>query len=434
MPYNSFMIGIIDCNSFYCSCERLFQPQLLHSPIVVLSNNDGCIVSRSDEAKTLGIGMALPYFQAKELIEKNGVAAFSSNYHLYGDMSWRVMETMRTLLPEGSVEVYSVDEAFINLDHIKIDALETYCLELKITIETWTGIPVSIGVAPNKVLSKIANRLAKKNKIKTKGVVVLHNTRLIQAALERTPIEDIWGIGTQYAAKLSIYGIRTAYHLSIKDLSWGKRFLGGIVGMKLIRELKGLQCHGMQAPRTEKKMIATTRMFGKDIANWQAIEEALATYATRAAEKLRRQHSAAKGVSVFLLKKAPVQMELSHYHRGQQVSGYTLLDNPTQLSPDLIKAAVSIGKSLFEAGTVYKKAGVILSDFVPDNALQTNLFVAPADHRRKKLMNVIDNMNAAYRGDMLKFASSGTQKNWKMRSEKRSKRYTTRWAELCLVK
>jgi DNA polymerase V len=190
----------------------------------------------------------------------------------------------------------------------------------------------------------------------------------------------------------------------------------------------------MQAPRIEKKMIATTRMFGREVTEWQEIEEALATYATRAAEKLRRQHSAAGGVSVFLLKKAPMVMEASHYHRGRQASGYTVLDNPTQLSPDIIKAVVALGKSLFEPGEIYKKAGVILSDFVPDNALQTNLFVAPADAKRKKLMNVIDNMNAAYRNDILKFGSSGTQKNWKMRSERRSKRYTTRWQELCLVR
>jgi DNA polymerase V len=228
--------------------------------------------------------------------------------------------------------------------------------------------------------------------------------------------------------------VHTAFALSIKDLSWGKRFLGGITGIKLIRELKGHKTHGMQAPRSEKKMIATTRMFGREVSDWQEIEEALATYAARATEKLRRQHSAACGVSVFLLKKAPVHLDSAYYHRGRQVSGFTLLDNPSQISPDIIKAVVALGKSLFEEGEIYKKAGVILSDFVPDNSLQTNLFVAPSDTRRKKLMNVIDNMNAAYRNDILKFGTTGTQKNWKMRSERRSKRYTTRWEELCLVR
>ena len=428
------MQAIVDCNSFYCACERLFQPQLQHAPVVVLSNNDGCIVSRSDEAKQLGINMAIPYFQAKELIEKNKVHAFSSNYHLYGDLSWRVMETMRQLAPPGCVEVYSVDEAFINLDHIASDQLQAYCVSLKKKIETWTGISVSIGVGPNKVLSKVANRLAKKSKLLTGCVVILNDTKKIQAALQSTPIDDVWGIGYSYSEKLKTYGINTAYALSIKDLSWGKRFLGGVPGMKLIRELKGMHSHDMQAPRTSKKMIATTRMFGRTVSEWQEIEEALATYATRTAEKLRRQHSAAYGVSVFLLKKTPPQTDISHYHHGRQVSGYVKLDNPSNLTPDIIKAVVTLGKSLYEQGELYKKAGVILSDFVPDNALQTNLFVAPRDQNRKKLMNVIDNMNAAFRDDILKFATSGTQKNWKMRSERRSKRYTTRWDELCLVR
>jgi DNA polymerase V len=378
--------------------------------------------------------MAVPYFQAKEIIEKNKVHAFSSNYHLYGDLSWRVMETMRQLLPPGCVEVYSVDEAFLDLTHIEPDTLEAFCINIKNTIESWTGISVSIGVGPNKVLSKVANRLAKKNKIKTGCIVILNTTQKIQKALQETPVEDIWGIGFSYSEKLKIYGVHTAFALSIKDLSWGKRFLGGITGIKLIRELKGHKTHGMQAPRNEKKMIATTRMFGREVSDWQEIEEALATYAARATEKLRRQHSAACGVSVFLLKKAPVNIDKAYYHRGRQVSGFTLLDNPSQISPDIIKAVVTLGKSLFEQGEIYKKAGVILSDFVPDNSLQTNLFVAPSDTRRKKLMNVIDNMNAAYRNDIVKFGTSGTQKNWKMRSERRSKRYTTRWEELCLVR
>jgi len=428
------MQAIVDCNSFYCSCERLFQPQLRHRPVIVLSNNDGCIVSRTDEAKQLGISMAVPYFQAKELIEKNGVTTFSSNYHLYGDLSWRVMETMRQLLPPGHVEVYSVDEAFVDLSHLPTEEIHSFCLELKNKIEQWTGISVSIGAAPNKVLSKIANRLAKKNKLKTNCIVVLDTTKKIQAALQQTPVEDIWGVGFSYSEKLKVYGINTAYTLSIKDLSWGKRFLGGVVGMRLIRELKGFKSHAMQAPRTEKKMIATTRMFGRNVTDWQEIEEALATYTTRAAEKLRRQHSAATGIAVFLLKKAPIQLDAAYYSRGRQVSGYTQLDNPTQSTPDLIKAVVAIGKTLYENGEVYKKAGVILSGFVPDSALQTNLFVAPIDTKKKKLMHVIDNMNAAYRNDVLKFGTSGTQKNWKMRSEKRSKRFTTRWDELCIVK
>jgi nucleotidyltransferase/DNA polymerase involved in DNA repair len=235
--------AIIDCNSFYCSCERLFAPTLQNAPIVVLSNNDGCIVSRSDEAKKLGIAMAAPYFQEADRIKKFGIHTFSSNYHLYGDLSWRVMETMRSLLPPGHVEVYSVDEAFVDLHHIADKDVHDFCIHLKNTIETWTGISVSIGAAPNKVLSKVANRLAKKNKIQTNCVVVLDSTQKIQTALQKTPIDDVWGIGYSYSEKLKVYGINTAFALSMKDLSWGKKFLGGITGIKLIRELKGLDVY-----------------------------------------------------------------------------------------------------------------------------------------------------------------------------------------------
>jgi DNA polymerase V len=208
------MKAIIDCNSFYCSCERLFRPELYSKPVVVLSNNDGCIVSRSDEAKAIGVEMAGPYFKAKPLILKHGVATFSSNYNLYGDLSWRVMETLRQLLPPNTVEVYSVDECFIDLSHIPIKELRSFCLHLKDTVEQWTGIKVSIGVAPTKVLSKVANRLAKKHKLATNCVLVLDSPRKTQQALEKTLVADIWGVGRQYATKLQLYNINNAFELS----------------------------------------------------------------------------------------------------------------------------------------------------------------------------------------------------------------------------
>jgi len=206
------MIGIVDCNSFYCSCERLFKPNLLHKPVVVLSNNDGCIISRSDEAKAVGIEMGSPFFMQKKNLEKNGVTTFSSNYHLYGDLSWRVMETLRTMLPEGCVEVYSVDESFIDLAHIEPAALQSFTVSLKTIIEQWTGISVSIGVAPTKALSKVANKLAKKNKQITGCVLILNTDKKIAQALQKTPIGDVWGIGYQYAKKLSCYTERISLH------------------------------------------------------------------------------------------------------------------------------------------------------------------------------------------------------------------------------
>lgn len=259
------MKAIIDCNSFYCSCERLFQPALATRPVIVLSNNDGCIISRSDEAKALGVEMAGPYFKAKPLILKHRVVTFSSNYNLYGDLSWRVMETLRTLLPPGAVEVYSVDECFADLGHIPDEQLQSFSVYLKETVEQWTGINVSIGVAPTKVLSKIANRLAKKHKALTNCVLVLNTKRKIEQALQKTAVEDIWGVGWQYAVKLRLYNINNALDLSRQNIEWAHRVMGGVVGVRLIRELNGEESIAMNEERLTKKMIATTRMFGTPV-------------------------------------------------------------------------------------------------------------------------------------------------------------------------
>ena len=427
------MIGIVDCNSFYCSCERLFKPDLLHKPVVVLSNNDGCIISRSDEAKAVGIEMGSPYFMQKNDLKKNGVITFSSNYHLYGDLSWRVMETLRTMLPEGCVEVYSVDESFIDLAHIEPNALSSFTVSLKNIIEQWTGISVSIGVAPTKALSKVANRLAKKNKQVTGCVLILNTDKKIIQALQKTPIADVWGIGYQYAKKLSNYGINTAYDLTLRTENWAHQELGGVVGARLFRELKGFPCIDMQSERVTKHMIATTRMFGNPVTTLTELEEAVATYTARAAEKLRRQHAAARGITVLIVPKQEVKG--SYYRHGPTKSGAVRLPLATALTNELVKAALELVRSLFEAGKTYKKAGVILSDIVPETVIQGNLFAqAPDNTKARALMEAIDNINFSMRGDILKFAASGTTRNWKMRQEMRSPRYTTRWEELPLLK
>ena len=427
------MIGIVDCNSFYCSCERLFKPDLLHKPVVVLSNNDGCIISRSDEAKAVGIEMGSPYFMQKNDLKKNGVITFSSNYHLYGDLSWRVMETLRTMLPEGCVEVYSVDESFIDLAHIEPNALSSFTVSLKNIIEQWTGISVSIGVAPTKALSKVANRLAKKNKQATACVLILNTDKKITQALQKTPIADVWGIGYQYAKKLSNYGINTAYDLTLRTENWAHQELGGVVGARLFRELKGFPCIDMQSERVTKHMIATTRMFGNPVTTLTELEEAVATYTARAAEKLRRQHAAARGITVLIVPKQEVKG--SYYRHGPTKSGAVRLPLATALTNELVKAALELVRSLFEAGKTYKKAGVILSDIVPETVIQGNLFAqAPDNTKARALMEAIDNINFSMRGDILKFAASGTTRNWKMRQEMRSPRYTTRWEELPLLK
>ncbi len=428
------MKAIIDCNSFYCSCEKLFKPELEGKPVIVLSNNDGCIISRTDEAKKIGVEMGGPYFQAKPLIEKYGVSTFSSNYNLYGDLSWRVMETLRTMLPPGSVEVYSVDEAFLDLAHIAPKDLLAFTFKIKDTVEQWTGIKVSIGVAPTKVLSKVANRLCKKNKQVTNCVLLLDSPRKIEQALERTPVEDIWGVGHQYAKKLQLHQINNALELSKKDIAWATKNLGGVVGAKLVRELQGLPSREMEDERVTKKMIATTRMFGSAVTELEHIKEAVATYTSRAAEKLRRQHCAASCISVMMIAKEEQSPDSKRYHHGASISSYINLPIATSLTNELIKAALQLTERLFEKGRIYKKAGVILSGIVPDNSIQASLFKPPASEKSRMLMSMMDNINFAMRNDVLKFAAAGVERDWKMRQELRSPRYTTRWEELCEIK
>ena len=426
------MKAIVDCNSFYCSCERLFRPELENKPVVVLSNNDGCIIARSDEAKTFGIDMAGPYFKAKPLIEKYNVATFSSNYNLYGDLSWRVMETLRELVGKDNVEVYSVDEAFLNLDFVAKEDLQECATKIKDTVEMWTGIKVSVGVAPTKVLAKVANRLSKKNKILTQGVMVLETKKKIEEALQKTSIDAVWGIGYQYAEKLRNFGIHTAYDLSLKDTNWGSKNLGGIVGARLIRELKGITSMKIEDELLEKKMIMTSRMFGEPVSDIKSIKEAVATYASRAAEKLRRQNSAAKMISVFIVSKE--QNHNSTFNRGATISTYIILPMATSKTNELIKPALAMVERLYSENTIYKKAGVMLSHIVPDTSIQGNLFISDTANKGKLLMDMIDNINFSQRNDILKFASSGTKRNWKMQQNFHSPKYTSRWDDLYQVK
>ncbi|HVZ57433.1 MAG TPA: Y-family DNA polymerase [Chitinophagaceae bacterium] len=423
------MKAIVDCNSFYCSCERLFRPDLRNRPVVVLSNNDGCIISRSDEARQLGLEMAGPYFQARPLIERHQVATFSSNYNLYGDLSMRVMDTLRQLVGSHRVEVYSVDEAFLDLGHLPAATLDTAAREIREITERWTGISVSIGVAPTKVLAKLANRLAKKNKVRSGCVLVLDTEEKIRAARSRTPVADIWGIGRQYAGQLvQRWGIYDAQQLSAMPDDWARSHLGGVVGVRLLRELRGEPSLQLEDEMDTKKMIATTRMFGQPVTDIGAIREAVATYTSRAAEKLRRQAGAASQIRVFVVPREPVAS--AHFRHGPTRSAQASLPVATSLTHELIKPAVRLVDQLYEKGRIYKKAGVVLSGIVPDRSVQGNLFMDPAAQSGRLLMDMIDNINFSQRDDVLKFASSGTTRDWKMRQELRSGRYTTRWNEL----
>jgi DNA polymerase V len=426
------MKAIVDCNSFYCSCERLFLPALWNKPVVVLSNNDGCIVSRTDEAKKLGIDMAVPYYQSKKLIEQKGVAVFSSNYNLYGDLSMRVMDTLRFLVGEENVEVYSVDEAFLDLHMIPTGKLEDAATQIKDITEQWTGIKVSVGIAPTKVLSKVANKLAKKNKIATNCICILDTEEKIKTALEKTPIADIWGIGGRYAYKLrEQYLMTNAWELSHMNTEWARKNLGGVVGMRLIKELNGFPCIKMKDPLEKKKMIATTRMFGKPVYELKDLKEAVATYTSRAAEKLRRQYCAAKFIDVF----AVVNNDSGDKYEYSPHTTHRSLTLPkaTSHTNELIQYAVPLVEKLYRKGSKYLKAGVLLAGIVPDNSIQGNLFFSDRENHKHLLMEAMDNINFSMREDVLKYVATGLHRNWKMRQELRSGRYTTRWDELFKV-
>ncbi|HXR84615.1 MAG TPA: Y-family DNA polymerase [Hanamia sp.] len=420
--------AIVDCNSFYCSCERLFRPDLQKKPVVVLSNNDGCIISRSDEAKLLGVEMAGPYFMAKDLIEKNDVATFSSNYNLYGDMSKRVMDTLKMLVGEENVEVYSVDEAFLNVPTSDINLFNDYALHIRKVVEQWTGISVSVGISTTKTLAKIANHVAKKNKAATKCIYTLIHPDKIREVLKMTPVSEIWGIGRANAEKLVKWEIANAWDLSNMHEDWVRKHLGGVVGVRLVKELKGIPCIEMKNELITKKMVTTSRMFGKNVKQLSDIKEAISTYISRAAEKLRRQYCAASVIHIFMVAK-----EESHsvtFSHGATISASATLPMATSVTNELIASALQMTERIFKPGREYKKAGVILSGIVPDHSIQSNLFMPAAANNKRLLMDTLDNLNFSMRNDIIKFASSGVKNDWKMRREFHSPKYTSRWDEL----
>ncbi len=425
------MYAIVDCNSFYCSCERVFRPDLNNKPVVVLSNNDGCIISRSDEAKAIGVEMAGPYFKAKNLIIKNNVATFSSNYNLYGDMSRRVMDTLKILAGEKNVEVYSVDESFLDVSVVDENKLVEYGLHMREIVEQWTGVSVSIGIAPTKTLAKIANHIAKKNKAETQCVAALVSDIEITTVLKKTSVKEIWGIGRAYAEKLINWGITNAWDLCNMPEEWVRKNMGGVTGTRLVRELKGIPCLEMQEELQIKKMITTTRMFGRNVTALEDIKEAVATYTSRAVEKLRRQNCSASVLSIFIVAKEESQS--ANFSHGAALHARINLELPTSVTSELIGPALKLTEQLFIEGREYKKAGVLLSGIVPENSIQSNLFATGPQINKRPLMNALDNINFSMRDDMVKFASSGLDRDWKMRREFRSPRYTSRWKELKTV-
>lgn len=426
------MFALVDCNSFYCSCERLFRPDLENQPVVVLSNNDGCIIARSDEAKAAGIKMGAPYFQCKAELTENKVAVFSSNYQLYGELSMRVMDTLRNFVGNEKVEVYSVDEAFLQLGQLPENQLNEIASELKKRVETWTGIRVSVGIAPTKVLAKLANRMAKKHKKETKGALVLQHPAELEQALKETEIGEVWGIGHQYAEKLRRLGITDAWKFSQLPINWVQKNMGGVVGVRLHKELNGIPCIDLKNPLEKKKMIGSSRMFGRPVFELQEIREAVATYLARAAEKLRRQDSAATEISLYIV----AADENRFTYNPKKFSTSLVLPKPCSGTNELLEHALPLLPLIYQGKRKYLKAGVQLSGLVPASSLQENLFIHQEtldeyqETNNKKLMKALDNINFSQGANTIHFGASGLQPTWVMRQEKMSPCYTTSWKDL----
>ncbi len=411
----SNFFGLIDCNNFYASCERVFNPSLNGQPIVVLSNNDGCVIARSSEAKALGIPMGEPAYKLKELIETNQVCVFSSNYVLYGDMSHRVMNTIVEFATE--MEIYSIDEAYLLLDGFENIDLKAYGEKIVRTTIRNTGIPVSMGIAPTKTLAKVANRFAKKYKA-YKGVCVIDSDEKREKALKLTDIGDVWGIGRQFSKKLQYYSINTAWDFTQRTKSWVRHTMG-VVGERTWLELRGTPCIEMDHS-SSKKSICTSRSFGERLTEYAPVSEAVANFAASCAEKLRKQHSYACVLTVFLHTN-PFATNQAQYYNQKVMQ----LSVPTNDSTELINYALRGLTGIFAEGYRFKKAGVIVSEIIPERPLQADLFDTRQREKFNKVMKVMDSLNESYGKQKVKVAAQGFDRKWKLKNEKLSPCYST---------
>jgi DNA polymerase V len=417
------IFALVDCNNFYASCERVFNPKLNGRPIVVLSNNDGCIVARSNEAKALGIAMGVPEFQIRPLLREHRVQVFSSNYRLYGDMSQRVMETLEQFCPD--LEIYSIDEAFLSLSGFTSRNLTDYGRTIGTTVKRWTGIPVSVGIAETKTLAKIANRVAKRTP-DTDGVFDLLACPDRKALLGRVAVEDIWGIGPNSARLLKQHGIMTALQLRQADDQWIRKHLG-IVGVRLVYELRGRSCLDLEACPPPKQGITCSRAFGKPIATLSEMEEAVSSYVARAAEKLRGEGLAATVLTVFLMTN---EFKDEPQYRNSVTCSLSV---GTDTTSELIRAALRGLRTIYRDGYRYKKAGVMFTALVPASQVQPDLFDCQDRPRSKRLMAALDAVNDRWGAGTLEYAASGLTKPWKTQFHRRSPAYTTDWNSLPIV-
>ena len=402
------MIGLLDCNNFYVSCERLFKPKLSKEAVVVLSNNDGCVISRSREAKDLGIKMGEPYFKVKELVKKNKVEVYSSNYALYGDISRRVMKVLKTFSPK--VEIYSIDEAFIDLSFIDEKGVEDYGREIRSRVLKWTGIPTSVGIASTKTLSKVANHIAKKEKA---GVIYLNTN--IDERLKKFPIEDVWGVGKQLSKFYHKNNISNAYDLKNVSNTWVKKGTN-VLGAKTAMELRGIPCIDLQIDQEKRKNCCVSRSFGRKVKDINELEESVITHCLNAAEKIRADDQIAKTITVFI-RTSPFDKNRRYYSNSKTID----LAIPTSNSIELIKNAVKALTDIYKYGYAYQKAGIILSGLKDANQNDQNLLTPLLENKSKKLMKAIDYTNTKYGRYAISIAQAGLSKGWKMRREHSSK-------------
>ncbi len=401
-------IALVDCNSFYVSCERLFNPKIQKKAVVVLSNNDGCVISRSREAKDLGIKMGEPYFKVKELVKKNKVKVYSSNYALYGDISRRVMKVLKTFSPK--VEIYSIDEAFIDLSFIDEKGAEDYGREIRSRVLKWTGIPTSVGIASTKTLSKVANHIAKKEKA---GVIYLNTN--IDEKLKKFPIEDVWGVGKQLSKFYHKNNISNAYDLKNVSNTWVKKGTN-VLGAKTAMELRGIPCIDLQIDQEKRKNCCVSRSFGRKVKDLNELEESVITHCLNAAEKIRADDQIAKTITVFI-RTSPFDKNRRYYSNSKTID----LAIPTSNSIELIKNAVKALTDIYKYGYAYQKAGIILSGLKDANQNDQNLLTPLLENKSKKLMKSIDYTNTKYGRYAISIAQAGLSKGWKMRREHSSK-------------
>ena len=419
------MYALVDCNNFYCSCEKVFDPRLEGRPMIVLSNNDGCAISRSEEAKALGIAMAAPAFMMRSLIEKHNVAVFSSNYTLYGDMSSRIMETLSFFVP--AIEMYSIDEAFLNLETLTHTDLLNLGFAIRKTLRRNIGIPVSIGIGQTKTLAKMANRYAKKH-FHQDGVFWAANPALTQGMLSATPVGDIWGIGQQYALFLTRSGFKTAADLVNAPDEWIRKHLS-VTGLRLLRELRGHPSIAWEESRPVRQRICTSRSFGKRIADKDKMGEALANYAASCAAKLRSEKTCCRSLQVFI-QTNPHKTGEEQYLRSVEIR----LERPSSHTGEIIKAALKGLDLIFTTGFLYMKCGVTVTDLVPASSVQSACFDTADREKNGKIMDLVDRINGSLGKELIRSAVQGFDRKYKLKTEYLSPAYTTRWDEVLKIR